>query len=128
MNSVYMERILFLFIGGINTIAGYFIGVIALMLLMDKMPLFFIGLVASIVAIAFSYTTQKVFVFKTKDFALDEIKRAFITYGTIAVISGMMTELVISYLTKDILCAQLIVMVFGTIISYMGLKYYVFKK
>ena len=127
INRIYREKILFLFVGGINTIAGYIIGVMALMMLKDKVSLFIIGFFASIVAITFSYMMQKICVFRTKGFSLTELRRALVTYGAIAIMSGILTDIIISNLTKEILYAQFFVMIFGTTISFVGLKYYVFK-
>ena len=72
----------YLIIGLINTIFGYFIGILNYILFYKLIGIFFLSLLNNIVSITFSFLTYKYFVFKTKNkFFLSEYLKSYIVYG-----------------------------------------------
>lgn len=75
-----------------------------------------------------SFSTYKLFVFKTKGNWLREYMKSYIVYGFAALISIIGLWLLVDFLDINIWFAQAVVMVAIVIISYIGHDRYTFSK
>ena len=119
----------YLIIGLINTIFGYFIGILNYILFYKLIGIFFLSLLNNIVSITFSFLTYKYFVFKTKNkFFLSEYLKSYIVYGISFIIGTFFLWLTLEVLKLDIFIAQFITISLTVIFSYIGNNYFTFKE
>ena len=119
----------YLIIGLINTIFGYFIGILNYILLYKLIGIFFLSLLNNIVSITFSFLTYKCFVFKTKNkFFLSEYLKSYIVYGISFIAGTFFLWLTLEVLKLDIFIAQFITISLTVIFSYIGNNYFTFKE
>ena len=119
----------YLIIGLINTIFGYFIGILNYILLYKLIGIFFLSLLNNIVSITFSFLTYKYFVFKTKNkFFLSEYLKSYIVYGISFIAGTFFLWLTLEVLKLDIFIAQFITISLTVIFSYIGNNYFTFKE
>ncbi|MDA9754471.1 GtrA family protein [Candidatus Pelagibacter sp.] len=119
----------YLIIGLINTIFGYFIGILNYILFYKLIGIFFLSLLNNIVSITFSFLTYKYFVFKTKNkFFLSEYLKSYIVYGISFIVGTFFLWLTLEVLKLDIFIAQFITISLTVIFSYIGNNYFTFKE
>ena len=119
----------YLIIGFINTIFGYFIGILNYILFYKLIGIFFLSLLNNIVSITFSFLTYKYFVFKTKNkFFLSEYLKSYIVYGISFIVGTFFLWLTLEVLKFDIFIAQFITISLTVIFSYIGNNYFTFKE
>ena len=119
----------YLIIGLINTIFGYFIGILNYILFYKLIGIFFLSLLNNIVSITFSFLTYKYFVFKTKnEFFLSEYLKSYIVYGISFIVGTFFLWLTLETLKLDIFIAQFITISLTVIFSYIGNNYFTFKE
>ena len=119
----------YLIIGLINTIFGYFIGILNYILFYKLIGIFFLSLLNNIVSITFSFLTYKYFVFKTKNkFFLNEYLKSYIVYGISFIVGTFFLWLTLETLKLDIFIAQFITISLTVIFSYIGNNYFTFKE
>jgi putative flippase GtrA len=118
----------YLFIGVLNTVIGYSIGIFIYQTLAQNFNIFLIGLVANVLAISISFCNFKLFVFKTKGNWLSEYLKAYIVYGGNALISICLLWFFIEQLSLNIWFVQLIIIVLTTMISFIGHRQFTFGK
>jgi putative flippase GtrA len=87
-----------------------------------------IGIISSIISISISFTTYKIYVFKTSGNWLREYLKAYVVYGLTAFISIAILWLFIEKIKMSIWIAQGLTVVFTVFISYLGHNRYTFKK
>jgi len=123
------EKIRFLMVGGVNTLFGFAIGVVGLNLFMEKLPVFMISILTSVIAILFSFTTQKFFVFRNSNKSVfKQFFRALSVYLFVMLSAGILIHILLNYYTNSVYLAQFFLMLYSAITSYIGLKYFVFHK
>ena len=119
----------YLITGLINTIFGYFIGILNYILFYKLIGIFFLSLLNNIFSITFSFLTYKYFVFKTKnEFFLKEYLKSYIVYGLAFIIGTFFLWLTLEILKLDIFVAQFITISLTVIFSYIGNNYFTFKE
>ena len=119
----------YLITGFINTIFGYFIGILNYILFYKLIGIFFLSLLNNILSITFSFLTYKYFVFKTKnEFFLKEYLKSYIVYGLAFVIGTFFLWFTLEILKLDIFIAQFITISLTVIFSYIGNNYFTFKE
>ena len=119
----------YLIIGLINTIFGYFIGILNYILFYKLIGIFFLSLLNNIVSITFSFLTYKYFVFKTKNkFFLNEYLKSYIVYGISFIVGTFFLWLTLETFKLDIFIAQFITISLTVIFSYIGNNYFTFKE
>lgn len=119
----------YLITGFINTIFGYFIGILNYILFYKLIGIFFLSLLNNIFSITFSFLTYKYFVFKTKnEFFLKEYLKSYIVYGLAFVIGTFFLWFTLEILKLDIFIAQFITISLTVIFSYIGNNYFTFKE
>ena len=118
----------FIIFGIINTIFGYFVGIINYHLFYISIGAIGIGIVNNIVSITFSFTTFKLFVFKTKNTNwIKEYFRSFVVYFLKGVIGMIILWLCLDLLKINIYLSQGISMISTAIFTYKGHKNFTFK-
>lgn len=110
----------YLVVGGANTVFGYAAGVSLYELLTPLCSIWVIGIVSNIFAITFSFVTYKLLVFRTKGQWLAEYLKAYLVYGTMALVGVVLLWLYVDILGLSIWLAQGLVIMSTVILSYMG--------
>lgn len=124
-NLFEIQEIRFLFVGGLNTIVGY--GSYAILICFG-MNYLLANTLSTILGIIHSYIWNRFFTFQSKDKALQEIIR-FVTVYAISYFIGMAS--LYSFVTLFHLnqyVAGLFNLIVTTLISWVGHKYFSFKK
>jgi len=120
------EKTRYLLVGGWNTFFGYSLGVILFTALTEKLHTAVIALIANCLGIAMSFTTYKLFVFKTHGNWFTEFMRACIVYGNMALTSIGLIWIFVDILKLNIWIAQAFTLVLTISISYFGHKKFTF--
>ena len=118
----------FVIIGIINTIFGYLIGILNYFVFYSKIGIIGVGALNNIIAITFSFTLFKFFVFKTvnNNWFL-EYMRSYIVYGVQGLAGILILWACISIFNINIYFSQAISMLTTVFLSYMGHKKFTFK-
>ena len=107
---------------------GYGIGVALFYSLSPRLHTVVIGVLANILAITMSFTTYKLFVFKTKGNWLSEYFRSCMVYAGMALLGVVLLWLMVDHLGIKIWLAQGLVIASTVVISYIGHARFTFKK
>ncbi|MBU3625036.1 GtrA family protein [Polynucleobacter sp. JS-Safj-400b-B2] len=126
----YLEHkpLRYLLAGGWNTVFGYGISVGLYALLADMLHITVIAAIANIFAITMSFLTYKLFVFKTSGNWLLEYGRSYIVYGGMAIFGIILIWIFVDILGWQIWYAQALVILITVGASYLGHKFFTFKK
>lgn len=126
----YLERkpLRYLLAGGWNTVFGYATSVGLYALLADKLHIAVIAAIANIFAITMSFLTYKLFVFKTSGNWLLEYCRSYIVYGGMAIFGIVLIWIFVDIWKWQIWYAQALVILITVGASYLGHKFFTFKK
>ena len=122
------KKIIYVLIGGINTLFGYGISLLFFLWLSDTFLLPVILIFASLFSISFSFVTYKIFVFQTQGGWAKEYLKCYLVYGSSMVFSIIATSLIVEILMMDFWIAQGIVLFFTVIASYLLHENFTFKK
>jgi len=121
-------KLRFLITGFVNTVFGYFCGVIIYNNFYDKISIVYIGLISNFISISFSFLTNKFFVFKkSKGSFLFQYFKSFLTHGLIVIIGVFTLWFSISLLFLNIYLAQAAVVGISIILLYLLHKKFTFK-
>jgi len=118
----------YLFVGAINTIFGYVVGVAMYLVLSEYFHIAVIATVVNLITITFSFITYKLFVFKTKGAWVNEYFKSYFVYGVSALISILLLWIFVDKLGLNIYLSQAATIITTVIISYIGHRYFTFKK
>jgi putative flippase GtrA len=118
----------YLTVGGANTVFGYLIGILAYKLLSPGFSIWTIGFVGNLFAITFSFVTYKLFVFKTQGQWIEEYFKAYLVYGSMALVGIVLLWLYVDMLNMTIWLAQGLVIVSTVILSYVGHSRFTFRR
>lgn len=122
------QKLKYLAIGAINTLFGYFTGVLLYNLLSQKLDIFFIGAFSNIICITFSFVSYKLFVFKTVGRWIAEYSKAYLVYGTMSIIGIGLLWFYVDVIMLDIWIAQGLVIVSTVLLSYIGHSRVTFRR
>ena len=122
------ELLAYLLTGGWNTLFGIGLYFFAYLWFGENHHYLFIALPVNILSITNAFVCYKLFVFKTKGNWLKEYLRCYVVYG-----GGMLLSILLLWLLKELLClhpavANAIATVLVIMISYVGHKYFSFRK
>jgi len=117
----------YLFVGGLNTVIGYCIGVSFLFVLSSILITPVIGVLSSVVSITCNYFMYKHFVFKTKDKVTWELMKFFKVYGVSTLVGVSVLTLCFDVLELSIPVSQAISMAAATSISAVGNFVFTFR-
>jgi len=145
----------FLIVGIINTVIGYFLFALSLLLfsdtLQDRVGLIndnyylIVQWISWIICVPISTFTMKHFAFESSGHYVREVTRAYGVYFPIQIISNVLLKILVfalAYLAGTpvqitlfersinplVLIAQFMTIGVGAILSYVGLKYFTFRK
>ena len=108
--------------GIINTIFGYFLGVILYLILVDFIDAYIISVVAGFLSIGFSIFIHRKFVFTSQNTYLTDLYSGGLVYGFVIVYSGLIFKIAIDFFGFSIFLVQAFVLVQGWGVSYILLN------
>ena len=118
----------FLVNGFINTVFGYFCGVVVYNYFYEKFSIILIGLLSNFISITFSFFTNKFFVFKdSKGSFLFQYIKSFLTHSIIVVIGIFTLWICIEIFFFNIYITQAMVVGISIILLYILHKNFTFK-
>ncbi len=122
------QKTRYLLTGGLNTLFGYAVGVCSYKLFSDHAGIVWAAVFANILAISFSFVTYKLFVFRTKGHWFVEYTRAYIVYGSSALLSVLLLWVLIDWVRMSIWMAQGVVLIVTVAVSYLGHAKFTFQR
>jgi putative flippase GtrA len=125
--NVTSDQLRYLVAGVWNTIFGYGVGVGLYLLLSEVMHIAWIGLIANVLAITMSFTTYKLFVFRSRGHWFAEYLRSYVVYGSMALLGIVLLWLLVDGFHVRIWFAQGMVIVTTVVISYFGHARFTFR-
>lgn len=120
----YNQKIRFLFVGGLNTIVGYGIYALAIFLGINY---FIANIISTVLGVIHSYFWNRYFTFRSRDKALNEIFRFISVYIISFIVGNIVLFTVVNKLQVNQYFAGMINLIFTTLISWFGHKYYSFR-
>lgn len=118
----------YIYIGFINTLFGYFIGIVNFKIFYDLTGIIIVSIINNLVAITFSFFTYKLYVFKTsKKFWIKEYFKVYIVYFFIFIINTLILWVCIELIFLNIYYSQGLSLFATVIFSYHLNKNYTFK-
>ena len=118
----------FLFVGFLNTIFGYSVGLVNYFLFFELIGIIGVGILNNIINITFAFIMFKRFVFKTINTNwFFEYLRSYVVYGVKAVVGIFVLWLFVSILNINIYISQAVAMLVTIFLSYTGHKNFTFK-
>ena len=121
------RQVRYLLVGGMNAIVGYGLGVGLYLLLSPEFHILLIGLVGNVLAISFSFTTQKLLVFRTKGRWLSEYLRSYLVYGGMGLIGTFLLWALVDGIHLPIWIAQGVAIGLTVVLSYLGHARFTFR-
>lgn len=121
------RKLRYLFVGGMNAIVGYVLGVGLYVLLSPVLHILLIGLVANVLAISFSFTSQKLLVFRTQGHWLSEYLRSYVIYGSMGLIGTVLLWALVDGIHLPIWIAQGVTIGLTVVFSYLGHARFTFR-
>ena len=121
------RQIRFLIVGGLNTIAGYFLVVGVHYCLHAYVNMVIVGIIANVLAITVSFVSQKLLVFRTKGNWLQEYLRCYVVYGGVTILNILGLWFLVDVLNMSIWLAPLIMVVICCLMTYFGHVKFTFK-
>ena len=122
-------KIKFIIVGGINTLFGYFFGVINYKLLYPIVGPFFFGIINSVIAITFSFFMFKLLLFKTHiKLWFSEYLRSYVVYGFKIIVGILVLIVFLEFLKINIYISQAVSMIATVFVTYKGHKNFTFAK
>lgn len=125
--KTHKEKLLYLIVGGWNTLFGYGIFVCLHYLFLTLFNYIVILVISYIVSITNAYIGYKLFVFKTRGNILQEYFKFYIVYGGAFVFNLIALPFFVEILLWDIYLAQAIITLATIIGSYTMHKKFSFK-
>lgn len=122
------EKMRFILVGGFNTLFGFTLFFCLYSLLKDKFHYITIFLSSGSIAMLIASLNLKFFVFRSKGSFLKEISRCYITYSLILLANSILLYLIVELLSQEVIISQIIVTLILIVLSYIGHKYYSFRK
>ena len=122
------EKLRYLLVGAANTVFGYLLTVCLYYSLTNKIHTLAILILAHVLAISFSFVTNKMLVFKTENQWLEEYLKYFVVYGNVAVVAIFLTWILTDYTDIPFWICQALVLSFTVLFTYSAHKRYTFKR
>ena len=117
------QRVRFLIVGGINTITGY--GTFAAVVFAGGHYLL-ANVIATVVGVTVSYILNKYFTFKQYKKSFSEIIRFILVYAVSFLLGNVVLYVLVDYMAISPYVAGALNLVFTTLISWFGHKYFSF--
>jgi putative flippase GtrA len=123
----HKDKILYLVVGGWNTVFGYLSFMLLYQYLNNKIDATVILTMSYILSITNAFVGYKYFVFKTKGGGLREYFRFYIVYGWAYVANVLLLPLFLNVLKLSAYMSQAIITVMIVMMSYVFHKRFTFK-
>ena len=118
----------YILVGIINSIFGYFIGIIFFYLFYDSLGVILVGIFSNTLAILFSFLNYKLIIFKTPfQYFFYEFRDSVLLYLFIFIFNVSLLYFLIEVVLINIYISQFIVITFSILISFVGQFTFVFK-
>ena len=122
------QKVMYLLVGGWNTIFGYCTGLSLYYLLYGYLHILVILVMTNILSISMSFFTYKLFVFKTTGNWLFEYVRCYVVYGSIALVGMLLIWIMVNFIEVPFWIAQALIVMVTVVLSYASHKRFTFKK
>ena len=123
-----IQELRYLFVGVLNTLFGYTLGVGLYLALSPMVHVLIIGVISNVLAITFSFITYKWLVFQSRDHWLAEYLKSYLVYGGSAVLGILLLWLLVDGLAIPIWLAQGLAMSITVVASYLGHARFTFRR
>ena len=118
----------FLIIGIVNTVFGYFFGIVSYFLFYSKFGILFVAIINNVVSISFAFIGFKFFVFNTKkNNWIFEYLRSYLVYGVKFICGFVVLYLCTEIMNFSIYLSQGLAMLATIFITYKGHRDFTFK-
>ena len=118
----------FLIAGIINTVFGYFFGIISYSLFYSKFGIFLVAIINNVVSISFAFISFKFFVFNTKkNNWVFEYLKSYLVYGVTFIYGFAVLYFCTEIMNFSIYLSQGLAMLATIFITYKGHKSFTFK-
>jgi putative flippase GtrA len=121
------EQVLYLVVGGWNTVFGYVVWALMQYLLGDYLPYFVVILIAWPIAVLNAYICYRYIVFRSHGPVLRELPRFSLVYLVTLVVNLALLPVALRLLPFSIYVIQALFTVGVVVCSYLGHKYYSFR-
>ncbi|HWR00327.1 MAG TPA: GtrA family protein [Chlorobaculum sp.] len=123
----HRSKIIFLVVGGWNTLFGYAAFSVLYMLLSHRFNYTVILTISYVLAITNAYIGYKVFVFRTKGNVLKEYLRFYVVYGGAFVANIILLPVLMRVILLNAYVSQALIVILTVISSYIFHKGFTFK-
>lgn len=127
MLALNPQKFRYIFVGGVNTLIGYAIGVGIYKLLSNHINIIFVGIISNACCITISFFNYKIYVFRTKGKWFSEYLKAYVVYGSMAIVGVIFLWLFINICNLNIWVSQALIVFITAVLSYIGHARYTFK-
>jgi putative flippase GtrA len=127
MKFLNNEKIRYLLVGGYNTVFGYILFVLLLMLLKDRVHYLVVLLVSHVISVSNAYLAYKFLVFKTQGWCLREFGKFNLVYLGVLAINLIALPAMVELLSISPVIGQACFVVITVIVSYLGHKKFSFS-
>jgi putative flippase GtrA len=124
----HRERIMFLVVGGWNTFLGYGLFAGLYFFLQARTPLAVIIVISYVLATANNYVCYKLFVFRTKGNVLREYAKFTTVYLPVFAANLVVLPIALRALPLNAYAIQALFTVLVVVVSYVGHKYFTFRR
>jgi putative flippase GtrA len=121
------EQLLYLVIGGWNTVFGYAVWALLQVLLGDRLHYLVIVLIAWPIAVLNAYLGYRYLVFRSRGPILRELPRFSLVYAATLVVNLAVLPLALAVVPFNIYVVQAVFMMAVVVCSYLGHKYFSFR-
>lgn len=129
LNAIFdKEKVLYLLVGGWNTIFGFLVMIWLYAWLSEYLHVTLIAILANVLSISMSFLTYRYFVFKSQGSWFSEYLKCYLVYGGIALFGVILTWIFVDFFKLNIWISQSITVPVTVAVSYVGHKYFTFAK
>jgi putative flippase GtrA len=124
----YREQVLFLVIGGWNTVFGYLVFAGLYWALNDSLPVTVVLVFSWVIAVANAYVCYRYLVFRSRGRMHREIPRFFLVYGVTLVANIIVLPLALRTLSLNAYVVQGLFTLAVVLVSYFGHRWFSFRE
>lgn len=124
----YREQLLYLVVGGWNTVFGYGVWAVMQYLLGDHIPYLVIVVMAWPIAVLNAYIGYRYLVFRSRGPILTELPRFSLVYAVTLVVNLALLPIALHVLPFNIYIVQALLTVVVIVASYLSHKYFTFSR
>jgi putative flippase GtrA len=122
------QRARYVIAGGFNVPVNYVVGAAIYQTLLPRLNFVVVGLIVTVVSISISFTTHKLFVFRTAGKWWVEYLKSYIVYGSSSLLSIALMWLLVKRAHVNVWLAQALVTALAVTLSYVGHMAFTFRQ